>query len=327
MKTKQYNALIDSLDSLNTIQFRKLKSNIQKIEDKEPAIKVLESNYSDISCPHCKKNSIKRWGKRNGLQRYRCKCCQRTFNSLTGTPLARLHKKEQWIKYSECLKEGVSIRKSAVKCEIHRNTAFNWRHRFLLNINQVKAENLNGIVEADETYFLKSEKGSKKLTRKARKRGGKASQRGLSKEQVCVFVSRDRNGNTYDNIFETFNTSNLEKVLNRILSKDALFCSDSKPVYKSYTRQNNVRHGFINLSKGERVKKDIVHIQNVNSYHSRVKKWMIRFNVVATKYLQNYLSWFRVLDEFNMETLPELLLLRAKQGGKYGQNYVSNLKI
>ncbi len=171
MKTKQFNMLINSLGSLNTIQFRKLKSDIIKIEDEDPASKILETNYSDICCPYCKEIKVLRWGKRNCLQRYRCKLCKKTFNSLTGTPLARLRKKEQWISYSQCLKEGLSVRKSAVKCDVHRNTAFRWRHRFLLNANMVKAEKLYGIVEAEETYFLKSEKGSKKLSRKARKRG------------------------------------------------------------------------------------------------------------------------------------------------------------
>lgn len=33
-----------------------------------------------------------------------------------------------------------------------------------------------------------------------------------------------------------------------------------------------------------------------NSYHSRLKEWMDRINGVATKYLQNYLAWFRYLD-------------------------------
>lgn len=37
-------------------------------------------------------------------------------------------------------------------------------------------------------------------------------------------------------------------------------------------------------------------LQNVNSYHSRLKSWMERFNGVATKYLDHYLSWFQFLD-------------------------------
>jgi hypothetical protein len=38
------------------------------------------------------------------------------------------------------------------------------------------------------------------------------------------------------------------------------------------------------------------HIQNVNSYHGRLKGWMRRFHGVATSYLENYLGWFRALD-------------------------------
>lgn len=34
----------------------------------------------------------------------------------------------------------------------------------------------------------------------------------------------------------------------------------------------------------------------VNSYHSRLKKWMNRFNGVVTKYLQHCLDWFRYID-------------------------------
>ena len=36
-------------------------------------------------------------GQASRLQRYRCRACQRTFNALTGTALARLRKKEKWL--------------------------------------------------------------------------------------------------------------------------------------------------------------------------------------------------------------------------------------
>jgi endonuclease YncB( thermonuclease family) len=39
----------------------------------------------------------------------------------------------------------------------------------------------------------------------------------------------------------------------------------------------------------------IYHIQHVNSYRSQLKGWMKRFNGVATKYLNNYLYWFKWL--------------------------------
>jgi hypothetical protein len=55
---------------------------------------------------------------------------------------------------------------------------------------------LQGIVESDETYELFSNKGSRHLDRKPRKRGGTATKRGISNEQVCILVTRDRSKNT-----------------------------------------------------------------------------------------------------------------------------------
>lgn len=72
-------------------------------------------------------------GKRQDLQRYKCKTCHKILNSLTNAPLTRLHKKESWLKYDQCLKEGKSVRKSTTDCKLHRNTAFKWRHQFLKN--------------------------------------------------------------------------------------------------------------------------------------------------------------------------------------------------
>jgi hypothetical protein len=42
------------------------------------------------------------------------------------------------------------------------DTAFRWRHRFLDLPKSKKATAVSGIVEVDETYFLKSQKGARK---------------------------------------------------------------------------------------------------------------------------------------------------------------------
>ena len=68
------------------------------------------------------------------------------------------------------------------------STAFRWRHRFLAAARS-DSEVLKGIVEADETYVLESRKGARGLGRKARRRGGKAKKRGLSRGR-CRFSWR-----------------------------------------------------------------------------------------------------------------------------------------
>ena len=122
--------------------------------------------------------NFKGWGISNGMQRYRCKSCLKTFNAATGTPLARLRKKEKWLEYSKAMVDGLSVRKAARKCGIDNTTSFRWRHRFLHGLRDKKDSSLKGIVEADETFFLESFKGSRNLGRTARKRGGKATKRG-----------------------------------------------------------------------------------------------------------------------------------------------------
>ena len=53
-------------------------------------------------CPHCGGASVG-GGQADGLRRFRCKNCRRSFNALTGTPLARLRKKERWLDFGQSL--------------------------------------------------------------------------------------------------------------------------------------------------------------------------------------------------------------------------------
>lgn len=60
----------------------------------------------------------------------------------------------------------------------------------------------------DETYFLYSEKGSRCIVgRKPRTLGGNSHFRGISREQVCVLVARDRTKNTFSLSFDSDNRS------------------------------------------------------------------------------------------------------------------------
>src|SRR3954463_7309302 len=83
-------------------------------------------------------------GRANGLRRYRCKACAKSFKALTGTPLARLRLKERWLEFTQSLSVG-----DTVQCQVALTTAFRWRHRFLKALKTTTTP-LRGIVEADE---------------------------------------------------------------------------------------------------------------------------------------------------------------------------------
>jgi len=286
-------------------QERRPEDVIRSIVDAEP------------NCPYCHHTPCGHWGNAHGLPRYRCCVCHRTFNALTGTPLAHLRHRECWPMYAQALIEGTTVREAAWRCGIDKNTSFRWRHRFLALPAQAKPQHLHGIVEADETYFLESHKGERNLPRPARKRGGVAAKRGLSDEQIPVLIARDRSARTTDAVLDRADTQAIRAVLEPIVDPDAVLCSDGNAIYRAFSKQVHIVHKPINLSAGIRVVDHAFHIQNVNAYDSRLKTWMIRFHGVATQYLPNYLGWRRCLERFAETLTPSLLLAQALHGDQH----------
>jgi len=278
-----------------------------------PSIDVIEATFQAApQCPHCRSTAIKKWGSANGLRRYRCKGCKVTFNALTGTPLAQLHKRELWGAHGQALIDGISLRKVAKRIGVDLTTSFRWRHRFLRAPQALKAQKLEGTVEADETCFLYSQKGSRDLDRPARKRGGKASKRGLSAEQVPVLIARDRNKATTDQVLRDRSEAAITEVLGPIVSSDAILVSDGAHAYRAFADKAKILHVELTVSKGEYTW-GIYHIQNVNAYTSRLKGWMRKFNGVATKNLGTYLGWHRI-DDREGHTLTASRMLVAAMG-------------
>ena len=310
MTNEDFQRLLDAVKALTPTQREALDAALRGSPASSPhaehaadasetanPVAEIESRFAaDPRCPNCETaEKVGKWGSANGLRRYRCKACEVSFNCLTGTPLAQLHKRELWVENAKALVDGLSLRKTAARIGVTVETAHRWRHRFLKEPKTLKAKKLEGTVEADETFFLKSEKGSRKLTRPARKRGGKAMKRGLSDEQVPVLIARDETKATTDAILPDRSAKSIGAVLKPVIDSHATLVSDGAQAYRAFANEATILHVALNLSAGERTW-GVYHIQNVNSYCSRLKSWMRRFNGVATKYLDSYLGWHRIKD-------------------------------
>jgi transposase-like protein len=244
-------------------------------------------------CPHCGTPGAVKRGRANGLRRYRCKACGKSFNALTGTPLARLRLKERWLEFTRTLSVGDTVRGSAAQCHVALTTAFRWRHRFLKAVKTTTAP-LRGIVEADETYLLDSRKGDRQLDRPPRNRGGKAAKRGLSREQVPVLVAADRTGTTLTAVLPTVSASAIQAVLEPAVGPDILLVTDGASCFPPAAAALGISHEALIQSAGERVRGEL-HIQTVNSRHQQIKGFLRAFRGIATKYLANYLRWFHLI--------------------------------
>jgi transposase-like protein len=309
MNKAKFQQIISQIPQFTHFQRIFFLLRLKNIDDYQKTCDIIESRIeSNKTCPHCSSSHFNKHGFQSGLQRYRCKFCGKTFNSLTNTNLARLRKKDLWLEYSNCIIDTKSIRKSSKKLNISTSTAFRWRHRMLATSQSSEPQSLSGIIEADDTFFLESQKGQKKLNRPARKRGGTSKKRGLSKDQVSVLVACDRAGKEADYITGFGPTTGdwLTNNFSEHIEKDAILITDSAPSFHKFCSEKHIEHIRINTTKGHRVK-GVFHIQNVNSYHSLIKNWIRRFRGVATKYLANYLGWCNELNKRKINE-PSIIL-------------------
>lgn len=312
MTPAKFNQLLQELDHLTEEQVQRLFVHFQTTDPEQKMIAALEQRIIDNpECPHCHSSIIKRNGKKGNMQRYLCKNCLRTFSATTHTPLARLRHKAKWLDYMEGMLASKVLRKAATDYNISLGTSFRWRHRFLQLPAEMKAQWLEGIVEADETFFAYSEKGNKRLMRKPHKRGKHMGKPGRSKEDwVPVLTVRDRGKHTFDSILDSTSIKGINEQITGKIEKDSVLCSDGYKSYIQVAQKNDLIHKRLNLSAGIRVIDKVFHIQNVNAYHSRLKNWINIFHGVATKYLDHYLGWFRLMDTSKNLNKNKLLFIQ-----------------
>ncbi len=154
MKTPLFHKLMKSLQGLTEKQRSEVESALHQEPSTTSISHLLEQRLiENPECPHCHSAVINKFGKAKGTQRYRCKNCLKTFVASTGTPLARLRHKEHWLDYFHCMTKSMSLRESAAQCHIGLKTSFNWRHRFLQIPTIFQPSKLEGIIEADETFY------------------------------------------------------------------------------------------------------------------------------------------------------------------------------
>lgn len=171
-------------------------------------------------CCHCNGTDVVRNGKRNGVQRYLCRNCQKSFTEMKFSLLT-------------LIKE--------------------------LNLLICQALLVREVNKSRKDVLVKSK---------------------------CVGTALDRQGNIIIELLCTgrVTANELERLYSNRIGEHSILCTDSHKSYIQFAIDMKLDHKRI---KRGRHKEDIYHINHINSLHSNLKKWMARFNGVATKYLEN----------------------------------------
>lgn len=307
MRRRDFQRLVDSLQTLSPHQLRQLNETVSVLAQQDEVRSLVAAHVAQGGrCPHCSSDKFQRWGTTTaGEQRYRCKSCTKSFTGLTGTPLNRVRHKGLLLRYAACMKEQLSVRDAAEQLGLHRNVVFRWRHRLMPELDKHQPTALEGVAEVDEAFFRESFKGRKRgMPRKAHKRAMPAGKRGISREQIPVLtaVSRGSRSSHLTVLPGVPTTTSVVAALAPVMSKDLVLCSDSAGLYKPTGKALGVT--LRQIPRGMH-KLGPYHIQNVNALHSRIKGWFRPFKGVATRNLPVYLAWFRFFDESEWNRTPE----------------------
>ena len=85
------------------------------------------------------------------------------------------------------------------------------------------------------------------------KRGGKATKRGTSREQVPVLIARDRAGATANIALDATTAKDMDAAPRPILPDDTVLCTDGSSALATAARRLGVEHHAVDLSAGVRV--------------------------------------------------------------------------
>lgn len=297
---QMYNTLSKS-DKMRFMQMLGMPPQMTEIIDSSSMEEFLDKYrfHDGVCCPHCGVVNVKKNGRtKTGHQRFYCQGCRKSFTYATRTIFhgAKLPL-DTYLCYVHCMMHGMTVRASAYECRISKNAAFFLRHKILDALQEMQSKvKLDGIVEADETFFRISFKGNHsrsnifQMPREPHMRGERSKKRGISLEKVCVPCAVNRDGKSIAKIANLgrASVSSIGSVLGGHIAPDAVLCTDKHNAYVGFAEQEDIN--LLQLKANRRVQ-GILGIQYINGYHSQLKNFMERFHGVATKYLNNYLVW------------------------------------
>jgi len=274
-----------------------LDETIEFVSDK---LAENDENKPIPPCPHCKSENVRRNGRVDNRQRYLCKDCGKTYGETTNSALSQSHCGEAvWKQVIRDTINGISIDKTAESIAVSHPTAFNMRHKILLALEGAEDREptvLNGVCELDDTYVLKSYKGTKlsgDFWRKPRKHGAVAQKRGISGEYVCISTGVERNGDAYSQTVTraTPGKDDLVAVFGNRIGDETLILCDGAAAYVALGE--NCECPVKNVCEdGEKGGKGFFNINTANNFHSFIKNRYNQYRGVATKYLNRYNALF-----------------------------------
>jgi len=301
------------------------------------------TNLSEtVKCVHCNSEKTILYGtyktSNEKMQKYKCKSCNKIFTPMSNSIMSHSSFTfAGWIKFLDCIYNSQTVEQTAKVCKISPQAVQDNKMKLFLALKRLDDEvKLKGNIAFDETYFPTNFKGNRsnsdfEIPRETHKRGHENHKKGLSENQVCVICALDDYGNSVARVLglKTSSVKKLKYALKDAIDKEHTICmySDKSAALRAFAQQEElpIKQEKL-LKKGAKLAPNVqlsrgsflanYYLQKVNSYHSRLKKYIGRLNGVSSRLLSGYLYIFAWKERTKyadpIEAYKELISLMLK---------------
>ena len=335
MKSIDQNEIITKFSNLKVYQQKKIVDFLNIFF----SINIIDTGLitkEQMICENCgssffiKNGTYQRIVENKLVQRYQCKNCKNTQFSDINTPLYNLKQRGKWADFVYIMidnKSPTDLISIAELLDISESTALRWRHKLLSSLNQSKPLLIEDELEIDEVYFpftVKGTLGKEKFDEYFGPSNNENIETELRKKEKLmekekyqvIFLCRHNRIGDFD--FSPIkiqkkgivSEADLKKVMEHLDMSNKTIITDKEPSLIAYFKnEKSVNHLTFRSSD---IKKGIlenanVHNNNINGMMSQLRNWFKNFHGVSTKYLENYLKWFRFSNIFKSHKFKKIV--------------------
>ena len=277
------------------------------------------------SCPKCGTDSP-RWIKGgfsgSGKQMVRCSKCNARSTIDHGQLTWYSHQDEsKWNTVIADTFDEKPLVETAADINVNPKTAFRMRHKLLVFMEPLtESEVLSKPSELDETFVLESHKGFTSELRDSRDRGGKAEHRGISDELVCLTTGVERQGKSYAHAYNMGRpkSEEVEPFFKDHVKHGTYIWVDGESCFPSLFEQYGCDYYTI---KSNTAPDQVNHLNNVNSWHERIKDLYEYYRGVSTIYINRYAVLFALKQKYIGYDTQEIILKIRKSLRKIKQYF------
>ena len=238
-------------------------------------------------------NFIKSGCRKDGIQRYLCKECNRRFTSLTNTIFdSRKIPISEWIEYLLHLFEVHSIQSTAYDNRNSPTTSKYWLLKVFEVLKGIQDDvKLDGTIYLDETYLSKIK--SETITKNGKKL------RGISRNKIGIGVACDDKHSIFIVTYTSKpSRTSTKRTYEKYITKGATLVHDDEKSHNILIEDLDLKDESYSSIELKKLKDEDNPLYPVNHLHLLLKKFMKEHGGYDREHLQDWMNlfWFIMND-------------------------------